>query len=224
MDRVLIIVPAYNEQDVIESTVSKLVEYTNKQIDINYIVIDDGSTDDTVKILKRIKANYISHPLNLGIGEPFKTGIKYGLNYGFSKFINFDADGQHRLDQVERLLKCEEGEYVVGSRFLNEAKPRTFRMLGSRMLTSAIRLKTGKLITDPTSGLLLINNISLAEFYISQPSNKPEPSLYPKILKNFKVIEVQVEMDDRLLGTSYFNPYSSVHFMLEQIFMIILKG
>lgn len=224
MDKVLIIVPAYNEQDVIESTVSKLVQYTENKANISYVVIDDGSTDDTAKILRRLNANYISHPLNLGIGEPFKTGIKYGLNYGYTKFINFDADGQHRLDQVDELLKISDGEYIVGSRFVNKSKPKTFRMLGSRMLTAAIRLKTGKVITDPTSGLLLINSIDLAEFYISQPSNKPEPSLYPKIIKRFKVVELQVEMEERELGTSYFNPYSSIHFMLEQIFMIILKG
>ncbi len=224
MDKVLIIVPAYNEQDVIEQTVTSLKQFTNDNKQFEYLVIDDGSKDDTRAILNDIKANYLSHPVNLGIGEPFKTGIKYGLENGFTRFINFDADGQHRLDNLHLLTEVEEHDYVIGSRFVSERKPRSMRMLGSSILSTVIKLKTGKYIADPTSGLLLINNESFAKFYTSQASNKPEPSLYPKIVNKFKVVEVQVQMEDRSGGNSYFNLYSSIHFMLEQVFMILLKG
>lgn len=224
MDRILIIVPAYNEQDVIESTVTKLKSFCASSTQFDYLVIDDGSTDETKSILKRLDANYLSHPINLGIGEPFKTGIKYGLDHNYNRFINFDADGQHRLDNLEKLVTLEDADYVVGSRFLEDEKPKSARMLGSRILTRAIKFKTGVHIADPTSGLLLINNRQFAKFYLSLASNKPEPSLYPKIVNQFKVREIQVEMNDREGGDSYFNMYSSIHFMLEQLFMIILKG
>ncbi len=224
MDRVLIIVPAYNEQDVIKSTVTKLKQFCSQTKQFEYLVIDDGSTDETKNILKKLNANFLSHPINLGIGEPFKTGIKYGLDHDFNRFINFDADGQHRLDNLQKLVTLDDADYVVGSRFLEMEKPKSARMLGSRILTIAIKLKTGKYIADPTSGLLLINNRQFAKFYLSLASNKPEPSLYPKIVKQFKVREIQVEMNDREGGDSYFNLYSSIHFMLEQLFMIILKG
>lgn len=224
MDKILIVVPAYNEQEVIEQTVNKLVEFTNVNPMFDYLVIDDGSTDNTRDILKKIGADYLSHPINLGIGEPFKTGIKYGLENGYTRFINFDADGQHRLDNLKTLLAVEDADYVIGSRFVNVRKPRSVRMIGSRLLSGAIKLKTKCYIADPTSGLLLINNLEFANFYINQASNKPEPSLYPKIVNRFKVREVQVEMDERLGGDSYFNLYSSIHFMLEQLFMIMLKG
>lgn len=224
MDKILIIVPAYNEQDVIAETVVKLEEFSLIHPTLDYLVVDDGSTDDTREILKKIKARFVTHPINLGIGEPFKTGIKYGLENGYTKFINFDADGQHRLDNLAVLTAVQDADYVIGSRFVEVNKPHTMRMFGSSLLSFAIKLKTGRYIADPTSGLLLINNAEFAKFYISLASNKPEPSLYPKIVNRFNVVEVQVKMDDRLGGVSYFNVYNSLHFMLEQLFMIILKG
>lgn len=224
MDRILIIVPAYNEQGVIATTVNSLQQFTEKNSEFSYLVVDDGSTDNTLDILKEIGANYVTHPINMGIGEPFKTGIKFGLDLGYEKFINFDADGQHRLDNLHLLTEVSDSDYVVGSRFVTERKPRSIRMFGSSVLSLAIKLKTSRYIADPTSGLLLINSKQFARFYVSQASNKPEPSLYPKIVKQFKVTEVQVKMDERADGKSYFNAYSSIHFMLEQIFMIILKG
>lgn len=224
MDKILIIIPAYNEQEVISETVAKLVEFTSANPEFDYLVIDDGSTDNTRYILKQLGASFLSHPINLGIGEPFKTGIKYGVENGYKRFINFDADGQHRLDNLKVLLAVENADYVIGSRFVDVKKPRSARMIGSRLLSSAIKMKTKRYIADPTSGLLLINNLEFANFYISQASNKPEPSLYPKIVNRFKVVEVQVNMDERLGGDSYFNLYSSIHFMLEQLFMIMLKG
>ncbi len=224
MDKILIIVPAYNEQEVIESTVAKLKQFTLTNSSFDYLVVDDGSTDSTRDILKQIKANFISHPINLGIGEPFKTGIKYGLEAGYQKFINFDADGQHRLDNLCILTGVENADYVIGSRFAEVKKPRTMRMMGSSILSLAIKLKTGRYIADPTSGLLLINNLEFARFYVNLASNKPEPSLYPKIVNRFNVVEIQVQMEERSGGDSYFNLYNSTHFMLEQLFMIILKG
>lgn len=224
MANILIVVPAYNEQATIEQTVGKIIEFTKENQDIDYIVIDDGSTDNTPMLLSQMKANFISHPINLGIGEPFKTGIKYGMQNGYNRFINFDADGQHRLSSLQTLLAVEGADYVIGSRFVNRKKPRNIRMLGSSLLSSAIKLKTKRYIGDPTSGLLLVNSYEFARFYLSLASNKPEPSLYPKIVNRFKVVEVQVDMKERQGGISYFNAYRSLYFMLEQLFMIILKG
>lgn len=224
MDKILIIVPAFNEQAIIEKTITTLQTFIKENQQFDYLVVDDGSTDNTPEILRKIKASFISHPINLGIGEPFKTGIKYGIENGYTRFINFDADGQHRLDNLVVLLAESDADYVIGSRFVSKKKPHSFRMLGSSLLSMAIKLKTRRYIADPTSGLLLINNLEFAKFYLSIPSNKPEPSLYPKIVNKFKVVEVQVEMDERQGGHSYFNIYRSIHFMLEQLFMIVLKG
>ncbi len=224
MDKTLIIVPAYNEEAVIKQTVEHLEQFITSNTSFDYLVVDDGSKDSTKTILHDIDANFLSHPVNLGIGEPFKTGIRYGLEKKYTRFINFDADGQHRLDNLHLLTEVEGYDYVIGSRFVNVGKPRNLRMLGSSILSAAIKLRTGRYIADPTSGLLLINNETFARFYINQASNKPEPSLYPKIVKKFKVLEIQVQMDERSGGVSYFNAYSSIHFMLEQVFMIMLKG
>ncbi|WOO87502.1 glycosyltransferase family 2 protein [Mollicutes bacterium LVI A0039] len=223
MTNTLIIIPAYNEQDVIIKTMEQIIAFTDKH-DFDYVVIDDGSKDKTRELLQQHQINYISHSTNLGIGEPFKTGIEYGLEKGYTKFINFDADGQHSLDSLHTLVEYGDYDYVVGSRYIEAKKPFTVRTFGSRVLSLAIKFKTGRTIADPTSGLLLINNLEFAKYYISQASNRPEPSIYPKIVKKFKVKEVQVQMENRVGGSSYFNPYNSIHFMLEQLFLIVLKG
>ncbi len=224
MDKALIIVPAFNEEQVILKTASKLEEFCQQNSLFQYIIVDDGSNDNTLKILKDNNFNYLSHPINLGIGEPFKTGIKYGLKNGYTRFINFDADGQHRLDNLQYLVDVQNVDYVVGSRFVEKKKPLTFRMLGSRVLSLSLLVFAGMKVQDPTSGLILINNQELAKFYVGIDSNKPEPSLYPKLKDQFKIKEIQVLMDDRAGGESHFNIYNSLHFMLEQIFMIIVKG
>ncbi len=223
MYKTLIIVPAYNEAGALEQMVVKLKKFCHQHPQINYVVIDDGSSDQSVLILEALKANYIVHPINLGIGEPYKTGIKYGLKNGYHNFINFDADGQHQLSTINKLLLTE-GDYIVGSRYLKANKPFNSRMLGSRLLTLAIKLRSKQRITDPTSGLVCIKGKECANFFIKDASNKPEPSIFPKISESFKVCEVEVEMDERLTGNSYFNVYTSLHFMLEQLFLIILKG
>lgn len=224
MDKTLIIVPAYNEQDVIETTVEKLKQFISANPEFDYIVIDDGSTDLTPEILTRIGAKHLKHCINLGIGEPFKTGIRYGLKKNYTNYINFDADGQHRLDSLICLIKEQECDLVVGSRFITGTKPKSLRMIGSRLLSLIIKLKTGVYLSDPTSGLILIRGKQFIDFYLSLAANKPEPALYPKVIKQFKIKEVSVKMEARVVGNSYFNVYSSIHFMLEQIFEIILKG
>ncbi len=224
MDKILIIIPAFNEENVIEMTVTKVIAFCKKYEQFSYVVIDDGSRDNTKEILTKLNANFISHPINLGIGEPFKTGIKYGLNNDFNKFINFDGDGQHRLDSLMSLVNHERYDYIVGSRYVNEKKPLNLRMIGSRILSLLIKLRTGIFISDPTSGLVVINSRSFAKYFISLPSNNPEPSIFPKILGEYNVLEVQVFMNERTSGNSYFNVYTSIHFMLEQVLMIILKG
>ncbi len=223
MGKTLIIVPAYNEQTYIGKLVCKLEQFVIENEEFDYVIIDDCSTDRTASILRAQKANFISHPINLGIGEPFKTGIKYGLNKNYDRFINFDGDGQHKLSSLVKLVEAE-ADYIVGSRYINKSKPLNIRMIGSRILTLAIKIRTHKKIHDPTSGLVLVNNKQIAIYFVSIPSNNPEPSIYPKLLDKFTVEEIQVEMNERLSDRSYFTPYKSLHFMLEQIFMILLKG
>lgn len=221
--KILIIVPVFNEREIITETIGKLNKFIIDNNNFDFIIIDDCSTDGSKQIIKNTTDKYIFHPINIGIGEPFKTGIEYGLAHGYTKFVNFDSDGQHNLSSLLD-LQTVDADYVVGSRYIQNKRNFSIRSFGSILLTWGIKLRTGKKITDPTSGLVLINNEDLANYFLKFEDNRPEPSIYPKIFDNFSVKEIAVIMNQRESGTSHFNIYSSVHFMLEQLFIIILKG
>ena len=100
--KVLIIIPAYNEQENILSTVNKIKEYSEE---LDYIVINDGSTDNTEKILIENNIKHIKLINNLGIGGAVQTGYKYAYENGFDIAIQFDGDGQHDINYVPNI--CE---------------------------------------------------------------------------------------------------------------------
>jgi glycosyltransferase involved in cell wall biosynthesis len=100
MDKVLVIIPAYNEQDSIYGTVTNLIN----TCDHDYIVINDGSTDKTKEVLEKNRFNYIDLPVNLGIGGAMQTGYKYALRNNYDYAIQLDADGQHDPYDVNKLI------------------------------------------------------------------------------------------------------------------------
>src|SRR5688500_5549353 len=154
--RCLAIVPVFNER----GSVGKVIERLRRALpEVDVLVIDDGSTDDT---LRQIPAGVtvVSLPFNLGIGGAMQTGYRYAALRGYDIAVQVDGDGQHRPGEVRRLIDhIAEGksELVVGSRFL-EVTPYTnyrqtlVRRMGARMLRGSIKLLTGLTITDCTSG------------------------------------------------------------------------
>ena len=153
----LAIIPAYNESASIVNTVSDIVKNAP---DFDYIVINDRSADDTLKVCKENNINYINLPLNLGIGGAVQTGYWYALENDYDIAVQFDGDGQHDPAYIDSMIKEMEKsgcDIVIGSRFKNNRKPLTARMLGSILITGAIRLTTGKHIGDVTSGMRLFN-------------------------------------------------------------------
>lgn len=115
----------------------------------NYVVVNDGSADSTSQICHQEGYNIIDLPVNLGLAGAFQTGLKYADQEGYDCAIQFDADGQHRPEYIEDLLKEIENGYdiVIGSRFVTEKKPFSMRMLGNRMIERAIKFSTGKVLT-----------------------------------------------------------------------------
>ena len=156
MSDLLVIIPAYNEAANIERVVSHLTE-SFPQYD--YIVINDGSRDKTAEICRRNQFHLLDLPVNLGLSGVFQAGIRYACEKGYSSVIQFDGDGQHRPEFIGRMKKkLDEGyDIVIGSRFVNAKKSASLRMLGSRMLSLAIRITTGAVIHDPTSGMRMFN-------------------------------------------------------------------
>lgn len=219
--KVLVIIPAYNEEENILRVVRQL-EAANTGCD--YVVINDCSKDNTPKILDENKINHIDLPVNLGLTGAVQTGYKYAYENDYDAAIQFDGDGQHLPEYIPALVKeIENGhDIVIGSRFVDVKKHMSARMLGSRLITAMIKLTTGQKINDPTSGMRIINR-KLIKDYAYELNRKPEPdTLAYQMKKGFKVKEIQVKMEDRVAGTSiYAGIGSSIQYMLRVLITII---
>lgn len=219
--KVLVIIPAYNEEENILNVVNKLVA-ANTGCD--YIVINDCSKDSTAKILDDNHLNHIDLPVNLGLTGGVQTGYKYAYYNGYDAAIQFDGDGQHLPEYIPAMVKeIENGsDIVIGSRFVDEKKHFSMRMLGSRIITMMIKLTTGKTVYDPTSGMRIINR-ELIKDYAFEMNRKPEPdTLAYQIKKGYKVKEIQVKMEDRVAGTSIYAGFgNSIKYMLKVVVTIL---
>lgn len=219
--KVLVIIPAYNEEKSIKRVVDNLIQ---NYPEYDYVVVNDGSRDHTVDICKEEGYQYLNLPVNLGLAGAFQTGMKYAYQMGYDYAIQFDADGQHRPEYIAPILnKMEEGyDIVIGSRFVEEKKPASLRMLGSAMISAAIRLTTGKKVKDPTSGMRMFNRKLIEEFALNI-NYGPEPDTVSYLIKNgAKVAEVQAHMDERLEGQSYLTLTRSAKYMIRMITSILL--
>jgi glycosyltransferase involved in cell wall biosynthesis len=163
--RCVVIVPVFNERGSVGKVVSRLRQALP---DFDVLVIDDGSTDDT---LRQIPAGVtvVSLPFNLGIGGAMQTGYRYAALHGYDVAVQVDGDGQHRPSEVRRLVDCVLSggvDLAVGSRFLEPTKYRQslVRRVGAGMLGLLIKLLTGLSITDCTSGFRAANRRVIRAF------------------------------------------------------------
>ena len=218
--KLLIIIPAYNEQDNIERVVENL---KNNFPQYDYLVVNDGSADKTAQICTENGYRLLDLPINLGLAGAVQAGMKYAYRHGYDAAIQFDADGQHRPEFIEPMMEKLKSGYdvVIGSRFVTEKKPRSLRMLGSNLISVATRLTTGKKVKDPTSGMRMFNKKMIAEFALNL-NYGPEPDTISYLLKQGATIaEVQVSMDERIAGESYLNISKSVMYMLRMLLSIL---
>ena len=217
--KTLVIIPAYNEQDNILSLVEDIKSYG-----YDYIVINDCSTDGTEKLLSEHDLNHFNLPINLGIAGVTRVGFKYARDNDYDCAICVDGDGQHPPIFIHLLIEeIQKGnDYVVGSRFVNEKKPWSLRMLGSRILCFLIKAKTGKSVTDPTSGMRALGRKVINDFAESMNYYAEPDTMCHLIRKGYKVKEIQVDMKERESGVSYFHsPFRSIYYMLSVALSII---
>ena len=217
--KTLVIIPAYNEEASISSVVERI-----KSIGYGYLVINDCSSDLTESILVENNYNHLRLPINLGIAGVTQVGFKYALDNDYDCVVCVDGDGQHDPSYISLLAEQieKENDYVVGSRFVSERKPFSFRMIGSRLICFMIKMKTGKSVTDPTSGMRALGRRVINEFANSMNFCAEPDALCYLLHHKFKVKEVQVEMKDRESGESYFrSPLKSIHFMVSVLLSII---
>jgi hypothetical protein len=218
--RYLAIVPVFNER----GSVGKVIERLRRALpDVDVLVIDDGSTDDT---LRQIPAGVtvVSLPFNLGIGGAMQTGYRYAALHGYDVAVQVDGDGQHRPSEVRRLIEhvaAGHAELVVGSRFL-EATPYTtyrqtpVRRAGAWMLRGSIKLLTGLTITDCTSGFRAANRRVIRAFAHWYPEDYPEPEVILLLHRaGYKVGELHVKMRQRRTGQSSIGVLAGVFYVLK---------
>lgn len=221
MSKLLIVIPAYNEEGNIVQVVNELVAHYPQY---DYVVVNDGSRDHTAALCRQNGFRLIDLPVNLGLAGAFQTGLRYAAENGYDCALQFDADGQHKPEYIQPMLEeLESGaDIVIGSRFLTVKKPKSLRMLGSYLISWAIRLTTGQAICDPTSGMRMFNRRMVEEFALNL-NYGPEPDTISYLIKNGAVVrEIQVQMGERLTGTSYLNLTRSVQYMLKMGLSILL--
>lgn len=218
---ILVIIPAYNEAENIEKVIDELSGYSSL---VDYVIINDGSRDNTSEICHKRNYNIIDLPVNLGLAGAFQTGLKYAYRKGYEYAIQFDADGQHRPEYIAAIYEEIKKGYdiVVGSRFVNKKKNKSLRMFGNNMISAAIRLTTGKKVFDSTSGMRMFNHKMIKEFALNL-NYGPEPDTLSYLLRNgIKLSEVQVDMAERMAGQSYLNFTKSMMYMLRMMISILL--
>ncbi len=220
--KVLVVIPAYNEKDNIEKVVDNLIQ-NYPQFD--YVVVNDGSKDNTADICRKKGYNLIDLPVNLGLAGAFQSGLRYAKLNNYDAVLQFDADGQHLPQYIQPMIDYMQNtnsDIVIGSRFVNVKKTKTLRMFGSYLISWAIRFTTGKYICDPTSGMRLFNRKMIDEFALDA-NFAPEPDTISFLLKNGATVnEVQVSMEERTAGESYLNPWNAIKYMFKMGVSIIL--
>lgn len=222
--KVLIIIPAYNEEDCILNTIKNL---KREAPDVDYIIINDASKDNTLKICKDNNLNVISLPVNLGIGGAVQTGYKYALQNGYDVAIQMDADGQHNPCYIKDLLnKINEGcDLVIASRFLEkQGFQSTFaRRMGITLYSKMIKFFTRVLITDTTSGFRAANRNVIKMFAESYPVDYPEPETNAILAKKgYKITEIPVKMEARAGGISSITPSNSIYYAIKVGLAVLL--
>lgn len=215
--KILVIIPAYNEEKCIVETINNLKNTCNG---VDYVIINDCSKDSTLEICRKNNFNVINLPINLGIGGAVQTGYKYAYENDYDIAIQMDADGQHDPKYIPQLVsKIEQGnDFAIGSRFLEkEGFQSTFiRRMGINLYSWIIKVFTKKEIKDTTSGYRAAGRKIIKLFAKSYPVDYPEPETNAFIAKNnFKIIEVPMKMKEREGGISSITPLKSIYYAVK---------
>lgn len=222
--KILAIIPAFNEADNIKAVIEDLRSFRG-----DILVVNDGSTDATAAVAKSLGAHVITHPFNLGIGGTVQTGLRYACEQGYDMAIQFDGDGQHRGDQVFKIVELVqrgEADLVIGSRTLPGGyKMGVTRWIGSRIFHCLIRFLAGQAIEDPTSGFRCYGKKTIRLFSRFYTDDYPEvESIITAARNGLRVVEVPVLMRGRLSGHSSITRRKSAYYMLKVTLAMVVDA
>jgi len=244
--RPLAIIPCFNEEANLKQTVESL---KTGAPDVDFIVVNDGSSDGTHLVCLDNGYPAINMPFNLGLAGAVQTGMRYACANDYAMALQFDGDGQHQPEYIAamvRVMQETSADIVIGSRYMRTAhidadaqhshwpdvsheppaigakRMRGLRGFGSLLLKAAIKATTGRVLTDPTSGMRLYNR-RMIETFANYINYGPEPDTLVYLLNHgAKVVETPVIMRERSAGESYLGAFTAVSYMLRMIVSIVI--
>lgn len=224
--RVLVIIPAYNEEKSIGRVIKKVQENIPG---VDVVVIDDGSRDGTAKVARRAGVRVLSHCVNLGPGAAIQTGYKYALRHSYESVVQLDADGQHDPRSIRDLLNVlgdESCDLVIGSRFLGDEgyEPSQIRKIGMSFFGALTSLIVKQKITDSTSGFRVLNH-KVVDFLanIDYPSDYPDADVISLAhIAGFRIKEVPVIMYKDTTGKSLLGGARFVYYGFKVLFSVVV--
>jgi glycosyltransferase involved in cell wall biosynthesis len=226
--RVLVIIPAYNEEGSIASVIQRIRAVSDK---FDVVVINDGSRDDTVRVARAAGATaVIDLPFNLGIGGAMQTGYVYAHKNGYDIALQIDADGQHNpydIPQVIEPILNGEVNFVIGSRYVEKTTYRSSaaRRAGMIIFSNMIRWVTKQTVKDPTSGFRAADRDVIRMFSEYYPVDYPEVEVLVHVARSGLTFrEVPVEMSERQAGSSSITPLKSAYYMIKVGLAVLISA
>ena len=222
----IVIIPAYNEISNIRTTVQDILDHAPG---FDYVIINDCSQDGTMRFCTEQGMNIINLPVNLGIGGAVQTGYLYAWRNGYDVAVQFDGDGQHDasyLGEMADFLQAQQADMVIGSRYIRREgfQSSGIRQFGIRYFSALIKLLTGKRVTDPTSGMRMVNRDVMKIYSEDYPVDYPEPESVVTILRmGKKVSEIPGIMRGRQGGVSSISPRKAVYYMIKVTLAILME-
>jgi glycosyltransferase involved in cell wall biosynthesis len=224
--RVLAVIPAFNEERSLPSVVEGIRRFAPG---VDICVVDDGSTDATAEVGRRLRVLVLSTPLNLGIGGAVQLGYLWARDRGYDVAVQLDGDGQHDPSCLAALLEpvlSGRADLVVGSRFLSGGegyRSTLVRRAGIRYLSGLLRLRCGARVSDPTSGFRATGRPAIEAFAASYPSDYPEPeSIAVAARRGMRIAEVPVRMAAREHGQSSITPLRTLYYLVKVSLSLVL--
>jgi polyprenyl-phospho-N-acetylgalactosaminyl synthase len=222
------ILAAFNEEKQIAKTIKKL-----KNSDYNNIVVvDDGSEDETYELAKKQKVHVIRHPINRGQGAALRTGTDFSLKKKAKYIIHFDADGQHRIEDIPDMMKPllrKEADICLGSRFIDKNKKTSMPLNRFFYVKSGLfftRLMTGLKLTDTHNGFRAITRDSAKKIEITQDRMEHASEILELIARNkikYKEVPVIINYNAETMANSKNSFKSGIKIILKTIYYKLFK-
>jgi len=223
--RVLVVMPALNEARSLGETIAEL---RDAYPDVDLLVVDDGSTDNTAGVARKAGAQVCRLPFNLGVGGAMRTGYRYAIRHGYDAVVQVDADGQHDPTYLKALLDgLDDADIVVGARFAGagDYRARGPRRWAMRMLAFALTRLARTKLTDVTSGFRAVNRRAMrifADHYPAEYLGDTVESLVIALRSGCSVTQVPVSMRARSFGQASQTPLRASLYLLRAVVALSL--